>query len=127
MIENDREFDEHEIGKVILRGSKEFSLNIMKEYKINSEDILSGVHCPKCGTLGMERIYANWKCRRCEFHSKLAHRKALDDYFVLLGSVINNTTCRKFLNINSKDVATRILKTSGLNYDEKYRRWEKRS
>lgn len=114
------------IGEAILEKCYDFDFNILGKYGVNWSSIMPGVHCPACGHLGMERIHSNWKCKRCNRLSKAAHIKTLSDYLLLIKPWITNKECMRFLNINSRNVATRILKASNLEYDLKKRRWFKR-
>src|SRR5690625_7146356 len=60
------------IGETILQACLEHDFNILRTYGIESNDIMSGVHCPGCRKLGMERIYGTWKCHDCGKKSKHA-------------------------------------------------------
>src|SRR5699024_12125383 len=86
---------------------------------------MSGVHCPECRKLGMERIYGTWKCHDCGKKSKHAHLRAIADYLLLVKPWINNKQCMRFLHLTSSSLDTRILKTSNLQYQQKYIRWIK--
>lgn len=112
-----------EIGEAICRVCYDFDFNILGKYGVKWKDIMPGVHCPVCGYLGMERKHSNWKCRKCNSLSKKAHVKALSDYLILIKPWITNKECMRFLNINSRNLATRLLKTSNLKYEHKKRRW----
>ena len=113
------------IGETILQACLEHDFNILRTYGIESNDIMSGVHCPECRKLGMERIYGTWKCHDCGKKSKHAHLRAIADYLLLVKPWINNKQCMRFLHLTSSSLATRILKTSNLQYQKKYRRWIK--
>lgn len=124
-INNTMKQKSHLIGKRILKENKDFEIDILKEYQISRNDILSGVQCPKCQTLGMKRGHGKWICMRCKSVSKQAHLKALSDYLILINPYISNKECMRLLNVSSKDVTTRILKSSNLMYDPLHRRWKK--
>ncbi|MGY0691486.1 nuclease-related domain-containing protein [Virgibacillus sp. FSP13] len=112
-----------EIGDAILRECQEFDVDILSQYAIKKQDIMPCVRCPGCGWLGMERIYNNWHCIKCNLHSRYAHKQALADYFFLIRPWIRNVECRWFLKLHSKNVATKILKEANLTHDKSKRRW----
>lgn len=114
------------MGAAILKESYDFDFNILGKYGVIRADILPGVHCPKCGFLGMDRRHTNWKCKKCDNKYKYAHLRAIKDYFLLINSSLSNKECRWFLQLHSRSVATRILQNSGLEYNAKRKRWYKK-
>lgn len=111
------------IGKLILQECKAFDLDLTKEYGIIPESILGGVVCPRCNKIGMNRKHGKWNCTHCHHTSKDAHIQALSDYFSLIKPWITNKECRRFLSIESRSVATRLLITANLKYEKKLKRW----
>lgn len=114
------------ISDAILSECEEFDIDILGKYGMTKERILPGVGCPECGVLAMERQYANWKCRRCGKLSKDAHTRALDVYFLLISDKVTNRECMWFLKINSRHLASRILKSYNLTYFQKGKYWTKK-
>ncbi|MTH54349.1 NERD domain-containing protein [Bacillus mangrovi] len=86
---------------------------IMDRFEIKKSDIISGVFCQECGRK-TERIHGNWFCRLCKSKSKTAHLNAIDDYGLLIDSVISNKAAREFLGIPSSAGATRLLQSLNL-------------
>jgi len=115
----------YQIGMLILKNCREQDFDILGKFSIKKSEILTGVQCPKCDVLGMERLFGKWKCNKCGHHSKHAHKKAISDYLLLFGPTITNKECMGFLNINSRSLATRILQACGLEYQTKHRKWIK--
>lgn len=113
------------IGQAILQANKLYDRDNLGKFDVLSDDILTGVHCPGCGELGMERMYGMWKCPACGDKSKHAHQKAISDYLLLINPWLNNKQCRHFLRINSRALATRLLKRSGLQHQSDRKRWVK--
>ncbi|SDQ16246.1 nuclease-related domain-containing protein [Virgibacillus salinus] len=113
------------VGKIILNACNVFDMDINKKFSIKKMDLSPGVICPECGLLGMERVYGGWRCRRCEMFSKNAHLNAISDYLLLVKPYITNRECMRFLKLNSRNGATRLLSKSGLIYIEKGRYWVK--
>ncbi len=114
---------QYQIGKMILQECGTFDKDIMKQYGVTRKDILPGVICPDCGLRGIERKHSGWWCSKCKQKYYNAHLKALADYFLLVNDFITNTECMRFLQLTSRNTATRILKASGLVYIEKHRHW----
>lgn len=110
---------------MLLRACKEYDKDIMAKHNVKLSDLQPGVHCPKCEWLGMERVHSGWRCDKCGHKSPHAHRRAIQDYLLLIKPWITNSECRRFLNFNAKNVATKILSESGLTHDSKRRRWLK--
>ncbi|WP_087974147.1 nuclease-related domain-containing protein [Oceanobacillus rekensis] len=119
-------YQHQKIGYTLLRECKEYDKNVMAKHGIEGSDLSPGVQCPECSWLGMERIYNNWICNRCNHQSAHAHEKSLEDYLLLISPWIKNAEFRRFLNIKSKNIATRLMRKSGLTHDKQRRRWHKK-
>src|SRR5690625_2319153 len=99
----------NKIVQYIMNHCEEFDIDIFDKYKINKNEILSGVHCPECDHLGMERKFKYWYCHTCSKKSKNAHEKSLKEYQLLYENHITNLECRQFLQINSRHTAKYLL------------------
>ncbi|ALX49999.1 NERD domain-containing protein [Lentibacillus amyloliquefaciens] len=121
-----RKLPDYQIGKTMLSECGEFDIDIFKKYGMRLANILPGVICPGCGLRGMKRIHSGWWCRKCQQKHYHAHWQALADYLLLVKNTITNKECMWFLGLNKRGTATRILKKSGLTYDDKYRCWYKK-
>ena len=117
----------HQIERAILHECREFDINLFKKYGVRPTDILPGVICRDCGLRGMKRVHSGWWCPKCRQKHYNAHLKALADYLLLVKNTINNKECMWFLALDNRGTATRILKKSGLIYDEKYKHWYKKN
>ncbi|AVR00364.1 hypothetical protein OBCHQ24_15585 [Oceanobacillus iheyensis] len=113
------------LGYYLMQTARKREYTLMRNYEIRPEDILPGVRCPGCGYLGMRRLYGKWQCPKCKMISKEAHKRAIYDYLLHIQTTISNRECRRFLNISSKNIATKLLKKE-LVYDKTKRRWKKR-
>ncbi|WP_102261441.1 nuclease-related domain-containing protein [Mesobacillus jeotgali] len=78
-------------------------------------ELLKGVECPACNTIGMEKFHSLWGCKKCGHTSKDAHVAALRDYFVINRQSITNGQFRDFLGISSIHQARRMLSQLDLN------------
>lgn len=103
---------QQQIAQHILRHREDFDKDILREFNITPENIPSGVHCPSCDYLGMERKYRSWRCKNCLHTSRTSHIKALHHYYLLFNSTITNKKCRAFLQISSRHTAKYLLQTS---------------
>ncbi|WP_010531713.1 nuclease-related domain-containing protein [Lentibacillus jeotgali] len=120
-----RKLSNYQIGKAILSKSREFDIDLFKRYGVKPADILPGVICPDCGLRGMERVYNGWHCGQCSCFSRNAHKKAIEDFLLLVKNSITNKECVWFLGNINRGLATRILKKSGLVYDKQHRCWRR--
>lgn len=101
-----------------IHGEKESCFfNIFKHYDINKNNILTGVRCKVCHTLGMKWINNFWECPNCKTKLKFAHKEALNDYFTLLNHSICKRECKWFLNVQSTETVIQILKEEKLPYN----------
>lgn len=87
---------------------------LCRYYNIDVADLKKGVYCENCGQFGMQKLKKGWYCLVCQHICRHAHERALRDYYMLVGNTITNRSCRYFLQIDSHDVAKRILKKAGL-------------
>ncbi|MBP1915442.1 ribosomal protein L37AE/L43A [Lederbergia galactosidilyticus] len=99
----------NELSSEFIKQHTPLTYDIMKQFDIRPEEILTGVHCPDCGYLAMKREYGKWRCPKCQYTSKKAHIKALRDYFLLFNSSITNAECRRFLHLQSRHQARSLL------------------
>ncbi len=84
--------------------SRNFDLNI------SVDRIRKGVLCEKCNyAVAMTYGRGIWTCPKCGFESRDALLRALDDYRLLISERITNREFREFFNVNSGDVAQKIL------------------
>lgn len=114
------------IGALILQECKPFDFDLNAEYGIKPDDLLGGVQCPGCRLLGMNRKHSKWNCFHCGLTSRDAHVKTLNNYFLLFNKTwITNRECRQFLGLESRSVATRLLKAYNLKYQIENKRWVK--
>ncbi|MBD7985379.1 NERD domain-containing protein [Sporosarcina sp. Sa2YVA2] len=82
---------------------------ISEMYKIPKHDFRTGVICPECGVLGMEKYMGGWRCLACGVTSRTAHEQAIRDWFHLFGGEMTNKDCREFLHVDRQQTAHRLL------------------
>lgn len=105
------------LGNVLKKKDTPFDYNVLEYYGIHPNELIRGVHCPKCFAIPMQRGHGKWRCRVCEFASADAHIYSIQDYKFLLGNVLTNEILRKFLLLeNSRTIATNILKSMNLRH-----------
>ena len=120
-----RKIDTMTLYRLITQASREKPSHILTYYDIKPADIMPGVICPNCSTLGMQRNYGIWICLRCKHRSKNAHRRAIATYQMLIKPEITNQALRAFLKVKSSFVVTRLLKSSGYHFNHVKRTWSK--
>ncbi|KEK25322.1 nuclease-related domain-containing protein [Bacillus gaemokensis] len=90
--------------------------NPLEQYSITKDELLKGVQCPECLFISMNKVKRGWHCTKCNALSKEAHKYALQDYALLLGTTITNKELKAFLNIASSSVVKRLIHTMALPY-----------
>ncbi|WP_212971619.1 nuclease-related domain-containing protein [Bacillus sp. J14TS2] len=99
------------LSNELIKQHKPANYDLMNKLAIKQAEIQTGVRCPQCDHLAMERKYGKWLCPRCQQTSVSAHIQALLDYFLLIKPSITNAQCRKFLHLHSRYQAQKILNT----------------
>ncbi|TSB44737.1 nuclease-related domain-containing protein [Alkalicoccobacillus porphyridii] len=91
--------------------------NILKEFNIKRNSIISGVFCPSCHkpTLVRGVIIGKWFCPECQVSSKHAHINALEDYFLLLNKNVSSLEIHQFLHTATRQQAYDLLKPFSLS------------
>ncbi|WP_246200049.1 nuclease-related domain-containing protein [Salirhabdus euzebyi] len=103
--------DIKKIKKLLLKNNTPYNPDVLQLYNLSKTDLLSGVRCPNCSYLPMDRVYGKWICRDCDTSAKGAHLNALLDYSLLCRSTISNQEVRSFLHISSPSVAQKLLQS----------------
>jgi hypothetical protein len=83
----------------------------MEAYSLTQSDIVTGVRCENCHHIPMIRVSGTWSCIICDSSSKYAHLQAVRDYFLLLSDHITNRELRRFLHLDSRNTAYKMLKS----------------
>ncbi|WP_044022634.1 nuclease-related domain-containing protein [Bacillus sp. SG-1] len=89
--------------------------DILQTYGISQSDIIQGVICPECSFSPMIRLRGSWSCPSCKLTSTNAHHKAIKDFLYLMNPTISNQQTREFLKINSRTIASKLLKGMNLH------------
>jgi hypothetical protein len=108
--------DLRKMKKLLLENHTPDNPDILKEYDIPENEILTGVRCPKNGFLPMKYKFGYWCCTDCTYKSKTAHYEALQDYSLLIKPTITNRELRRFLHVDSIRIAGKILSSMNLVY-----------
>ncbi|MGG4167793.1 nuclease-related domain-containing protein [Rossellomorea vietnamensis] len=101
--------------RLIIKRHVEPEMDILKAYSLTKSDILTGVRCENCQHIPMIRVSASWSCPKCRYSSKTSHIMAINEYFLLLNNHLTNSELRKFLHLQSRNTAYKILKSLPLN------------
>ncbi|WP_026576777.1 nuclease-related domain-containing protein [Bacillus sp. UNC438CL73TsuS30] len=106
--------DLRKLSRLLLKMNTPPTGYFLQKFGIKRSDLLTGVHCPYCKYLTMIRKKQKWFCPKCQQYSKDAHLDALKDYFLLFDMKITNREFRKFMRIDSIDLAGRLLRSTNL-------------
>lgn len=101
--------------------------DVLSLFNIKKSEILTGVHCPRCLKLPLQKQKSRnkWYCANCDKTYHDAHLHALKDYALLFHHSITNEECRKFLHLPSIQASYRLLqslnlKQSGITKNRRY-------
>ncbi|MGG3571906.1 nuclease-related domain-containing protein [Bacillus gobiensis] len=108
--------DLKKMSRLLIKQHTPSNPDILKTFQINEKEIKTGVHCPKCSFLPLEKSKKGWYCPACMDYDKHAHIEALKDYAYLMGLTITNQQAREFLQVDSRSIVTRLLKALNLQY-----------
>jgi hypothetical protein len=107
--------DVRKIGEALLKANTPPNPSeILQQYKVSKNELLTGVHCPDCEYLPLLYRVGKWYCPRCRKSFKDAHIPAVEDYFLINEPKITNAQLRQYLHISSPAVATNILRAMNL-------------
>lgn len=104
------------LANSLLKAHKPYIPNVLEAYDIQPDELLTGVQCPKCAVLPMERKWGMWVCSSCSFTSRDAYLRALRVYALLIKPTITNCEFRRFLQLESEYLASRLLSSLNLPY-----------
>ncbi|MGD7051950.1 nuclease-related domain-containing protein [Sutcliffiella horikoshii] len=103
-----------EISLLITKHHALRNINILKEFDIDPTEIMTGVACPDCNKLAMEKHPRKWSCPNCKHQSKNAHTQTLIYYSFLFGTNISIREMCRILHINNVRSARRMIKELSL-------------
>ena len=109
--------DQKMIGKMkrlLLSKHTPLRIDLLKTYRFNKCGILPGVRCPKCLFFPMKLRRKKWECSRCHFTSNDAYIPAVQDYFLIIDTSINNKELCWFLQLPSPRHATYLFSLMNL-------------
>ncbi|KHE72877.1 nuclease-related domain-containing protein [Halobacillus sp. BBL2006] len=105
----------HNISSALHNDHRPHSFNYIATMDIQPSDLKTGVHCPSCRYVPLNRKHGTWHCPKCHRSDKHAHIEALQDYSLLLDNEITNEKARKFLRVESPFQTKRILQSISSN------------
>ncbi|WP_400243884.1 NERD domain-containing protein [Niallia sp. JL1B1071] len=97
------------ISKNLLKHNTPETVDLLKKYGIQANELITGVQCPTCGKLAMIRQKRKWYCPHCNTYDAKAHQKSVLDYFSLIKPTITNKEFRKFTHLSSSGIASKML------------------
>ena len=96
-----------------------FPYPMCKNWSIDPACLMTGVQCKGCEQFGMVKKNIGWICSNCGNIDRNAHVLTIQEWFTLIDDRISNKDCRKFLQINSSQLASRILNSMNLTREQK--------
>ncbi|MFD1739239.1 nuclease-related domain-containing protein [Bacillus salitolerans] len=117
--------------RLLLKHHHPQPVDILSTYQIEPTMILTGVHCPNCHFLPIQKASTKWICQHCHTVSKHAYVGTIQDYFLVLSPTITNQQCKAFLHLPSSHEAYYMLKSLNLPTEGKNKGrfyiWDRRS
>ncbi|QST00629.1 NERD domain-containing protein [Pontibacillus sp. ALD_SL1] len=114
--ENKKAFSLTPLEQSLLQKHRPYYSDILQTFSIPSSHIQTGIRCPTCKEYSMTRKKLSWECPTCTTRSRMAHRLAVADYFLIYGSTLTNQTCQHFLGLNSRHAISKLLSRMPLSY-----------
>ena len=81
----------------------------LAKFNVDLNHLHTGVFCPKCDHLPMQRLPSTWHCPNCQHTSRNAHLAALNDYYDLISNKITNAEGCHYLHLRNRHEAKRLL------------------
>ncbi|MFJ8065363.1 nuclease-related domain-containing protein [Psychrobacillus sp. NPDC096426] len=106
----------HEISQKIKQLNQPYiPFPMCKKWEIDPAELINGVKCEKCGRFEMMKKSNGWNCLLCGNIDRFAHIFTVREWFALVSKNITNKECRRFLCIESHQLASRILNSMNLS------------
>jgi hypothetical protein len=109
------------LSRLLLKSHTPDNRDILRNYKISPNEIISGVECSICLHIAMIYQKGYWHCPNCKEKSKDAHLQAINDYLFLIKPSFTNSEIRQFLHINSPNTMQKILSQLNLPFTGKFK------
>lgn len=109
------------VKRLLLSNHAPENPDVLKNFDISPNELLTGVRCPKCLYLPMFYQSGKWNCPNCKEISKTAHSQAIQDYFLLQKPSITSSELRNLLHLTSPRVAHKILTSLNLPFTGKFK------
>jgi Nuclease-related domain len=103
------------LSKMLVRQHTPDNPDLLKRYQIEEKDIIKGVYCTKCFYMPVVRKNRTWFCPKCSNEDRNLHIPTLEDYALLYGTSITNKQFCDFLQLQSRHVANRLLRSMNLD------------
>lgn len=98
------------IRKALLHQHTPLISDILKEYSMDKNEIVTGVQCPKCYCIPiLHKGGRKWECPTCHTLTIDAHIPAINDYFLLIKPSFSNSEFRHFLQLPSERTSAYLL------------------
>ncbi|MFJ5621723.1 nuclease-related domain-containing protein [Peribacillus loiseleuriae] len=102
-------------SKTLMNSHTPLNQDFLSKYQIQKENLISGVYCPNCFALPMEKLKGKWRCNICSHQSNDAYIHSIQDYALLIDTEITSKNFRNFLDISSASISTKLLNSMNLS------------
>ncbi len=111
----------HKLSRLMIKKHTRDEFNLLDFYKIEAQELITGVICPSCTNTPMKKRRLTWGCQKCGSYSITAHFEAVSDYKLLLGDTITNKDIRWFLHLGSSSITSKYLSSLNLKFEGNYK------
>ncbi|MBS4199944.1 NERD domain-containing protein [Bacillus sp. FJAT-49732] len=113
--------DMQKLSRILLKLHTPAFPNVLEQFQITDDEILSGIYCESCQSLTIVKSYRKWLCTNCGQENNTAFIHALIDFYLLKGKTITNQQCKDFLQLSSSSISSKLLRTLNLSFIGTYR------
>ncbi|SFA87401.1 Nuclease-related domain-containing protein [Bacillus sp. cl95] len=109
--------DMKKLTKKLLSCHEPFSPDVLERFKIDREEITTGIFCPKCDIAPMHYQRGKWYFGKCRKMSTERYLEALEDYFLIFGPTITNAEYRRFFHFPTGNISSKHIVALNLPYE----------
>jgi Nuclease-related domain len=103
------------LSKLLVRHHTPDNPDLLKRFQIEEKDIIKGVYCTECFYMPVVRKKRTWVCPKCSNEDRNLHIPTIEDYALLYGTSITNKQFCEFLQLQSRHVTHRLLRSMNLD------------
>ncbi|GAA0345050.1 nuclease-related domain-containing protein [Bacillus carboniphilus] len=108
------------ISNLLIEHNTPLEFDVIEYYKIQKNELLTGILCPQCARYHLRRAHSFWECPSCDFKSHEIHVPKINDFLTIFGQ-ISIQECHSLMGLSSRHTARRILQSMNLTMINKGR------